>query len=245
MPERVFGMESRDLEDRRARARRYYAQHRDRILARRRARKAARSKTELEHDEEQRKKRSVRYRRANLPPERVASLRAKARDRARNRRASGKSDYWRDPEGARAPASGATASVTGRASARPGESATANGMRLNASCFCPQGESDTQEIPPSQNAFAHVIGRGTSATVISAANTDACIGRSTGMSYARAGANGTDAATRRIRAVTWTTTGNGVSGISSGLAPTFASPETNAGHRRPDGISCSRNGRNF
>ena len=102
MPERVFGMESRDLEDRRARARRYYAQHRDRILARRRARKAARSKTELEHDEEQRKKRSVRYRRANLPPERVASLRAKARDRARNRRASGKSDYWRDPEGARA-----------------------------------------------------------------------------------------------------------------------------------------------
>ena len=34
MPERVFGMESRDLEDRRARARRYYAQHRDRICRR-------------------------------------------------------------------------------------------------------------------------------------------------------------------------------------------------------------------
>ena len=96
-------MASRDLEARRAYARRYYAQHRDHILARRRARRAARSKSDLERDEAQRKKRNVRYRRANLPPPRVATLRAQGRERARRRRATGngKSDYWRNPEAAR------------------------------------------------------------------------------------------------------------------------------------------------
>lgn len=96
-----FGVTESDPGARRAYARRYYAQNRDKILARRHARKAARSRGEQERDEEQRKKRNIRYQRANLPPQRVASLRAQGRDRARQRRASGKSDYWRNPEAAR------------------------------------------------------------------------------------------------------------------------------------------------
>ncbi len=82
MPEWVFGMAYRDPEARRAYERRYYAEHRDKILARRRTRRATRTPEQRRRDSERRKRRP-QPRRAELAPERLELIRA--RDRARKR----------------------------------------------------------------------------------------------------------------------------------------------------------------
>jgi 5-methylcytosine-specific restriction endonuclease McrA len=71
-----------DREARRAYERRHYAQNRDKILARRRAKRAARTPEQRQRDSE-RNKRYPKPRRADLAPDRLELLRARDRKRKR------------------------------------------------------------------------------------------------------------------------------------------------------------------
>jgi 5-methylcytosine-specific restriction endonuclease McrA len=78
-----LGMAYRDQAAQRASERRCYARNRDKILARRRAQKAAKTPEERQRDSERRRARTKRPRRADLSAERLELVRA--RDRGRKR----------------------------------------------------------------------------------------------------------------------------------------------------------------
>lgn len=121
-----LGMAFRDPEVRRSYARRYYAKHRQQILARRQARKATRSKGELERDEEQRRKRNVRTG-ARISQRNVSRRYGRRAETARVGNAQAAYPITGVIPRQRELASGGTASVTGRASTRRAGSATAHG----------------------------------------------------------------------------------------------------------------------
>ena len=75
----------RDHEARRAYERGYYAQHRDKILARRAVRTASRTPEERRQEAERRKSAKSRPGRSDLAPERLELLRARDRERKRRR----------------------------------------------------------------------------------------------------------------------------------------------------------------